>query len=104
MGKDLCRVKEHGLGLAVITPKWMRYILNDTTVNRYYDYGVSVFGIDASIPRLEVAKESIARTEDFLHRTLKLENSLSALGIGRENFEVMAQRVCFANGTLLLYC
>lgn len=90
----------HGLGLAVITPKWMWYILNDITVNRFYDYGVNVFGIDASIPRMEVAKESIVRTEDFLYRTLKLENSLSALGIGRENFEIMAQRVCYAHGTL----
>jgi alcohol dehydrogenase YqhD (iron-dependent ADH family) len=90
----------HGLGLAIITPKWMRYILNDTTADRFYGYGVNVFGIDASRPRIEVAKESIVRTEEFLYRTMKLEDNLSALGIGREKFEVMAQRACFAHGTL----
>lgn len=90
----------HGLGLAIIIPKWMRFILDDETADRFYEYGVNVFGIDASLPRLEVAKGSIARTEDFLYHSLKLQDRLSAFGIGQENFEIMAQRACFAHGIL----
>ena len=38
----------HGEGLAIITPRWMRFILSDKTVDRFVKYGVNVFGIDPS--------------------------------------------------------
>lgn len=84
----------HGLGLAILTPRWMRYILDDTTVDRFYQYGVNVFGIDPALPPMEVAQKSIELTEDFLYRKLGLKSTLTELGIGRENFPVMAQKAC----------
>ncbi|MFQ7701639.1 MAG: iron-containing alcohol dehydrogenase, partial [Christensenellaceae bacterium] len=36
----------HGLGLAIITPRWMEYCLDETTVSKYRQFAVNVFGID----------------------------------------------------------
>ena len=36
----------HGLGLAILTPKYMKYALNEGNVDRYYELGINVFNID----------------------------------------------------------
>lgn len=90
----------HGLGLAIITPKWMRYILDESTAFRFRDYGVNVFSLDASLPEMEAAEKAIECTEDFLYNKLGLASALSAVGIDDANFEVMARKACFAGGTL----
>ena len=84
----------HGLGLAILTPRWMHYILDDSTVERFYQYGVNVFGLDASLPKMEVAKLAIERTEDFLYNKLGLDSSLTAIGIDDRDFGVMARKAC----------
>ncbi|HOO28598.1 MAG TPA: iron-containing alcohol dehydrogenase, partial [Lachnospiraceae bacterium] len=82
----------HGHGLAVIIPVWMNYILNDTTVELFVNYGTHVFGIDASKPKFEIAKEAIAKTKQlFIDMGLSL--TLRELGIpDKENFGIMAQK------------
>ncbi len=82
----------HGLGLAILTPKWLEYCLNETTVSKYYQFGCSVFGLDASLEPMEVAKKSIALVEEFLFRTLGLKSRLSEIEIDDSNFEVMAAK------------
>ena len=84
----------HGLGLAIITPKWMKYILDEKTVSRFYDYGVHVFGIDGTQAPMEVAKQAIAATERFFYETLGLASTLSAIGIDDKHFALMAKRAC----------
>lgn len=87
----------HGLGLAIITPKWMKYILDEKTVSRFYDYGVHVFGIDGTQAPMDVAKQAIAATERFFHETLGLASTLSAIGIDDKHFALMAKRACGGN-------
>ena len=84
----------HGLGLAIITPKWMKYILDEKTVSRFYDYGVHVFGIDGTQAPMDVAKQAIAATERFFYETLGLASTLSAIGIDDQHFALMAKRAC----------
>lgn len=84
----------HGLGLAILTPRWLEYCLDETTVSKYVQYGVNVFGIDASLPHMEIAKKSIGLTADFLFNTLGLDDTLTKAGIGEENFSVMAKKAC----------
>ena len=84
----------HGLGLAIITPKWMKYILDEKTVGRFYDYGVHVFGIDGTQAPMDVAKQAIAATERFFYETLGLASTLSAIGIDDQHFALMAKRAC----------
>lgn len=88
----------HGLGLAILTPRWMRYILDDNTLPRFYDYGVNVFGIDSSLPAKEVAEKSIALTEDFLFGKLGLSSSFSEIGIDGANFDLMAEKAVRLGG------
>lgn len=82
----------HGLGLAILTPRWMTYTLDETTVSKFYQFGVNVFDIDKKLPPMEVAKESISRLSDFLFNTLKLESTLSSINIDPSKFKLMAKK------------
>lgn len=84
----------HGLGLAILTPRWMEYCLDQTNVDKYVQYGVNVFGIDASLDKMAIAKESIRLTAEFLFDTLGLERTFGAVGIKREDYAMMAQKAC----------
>lgn len=81
----------HGLGLAILTPRWMKYCLDDTTVDKYVSFGVNVFGIDKNLPKYEIANESIKMLSNFLYNTLGLEDSFSKINIGSENISAMAK-------------
>ena len=87
----------HGLGLAILTPKYLRYTLNENTVDRYYKFGVNVWGIDSTLPKMEIAKKSIECLEKFVYKDLELTDNLSNLNIDSTNFEEMANRIC-SNG------
>jgi hypothetical protein len=84
----------HGLGLAILTPRWLEYCLDETTVSRYYQFGVNVFGIDAGLDQMTVAKKSIELLSDFLFNTLGLQSTLTEIGIKKEDFAVMAKKAC----------
>lgn len=55
----------HGLGLAIVTPRWMRYVLDEDSAPLFREYGVNVFGVDPALPAMEAAEKSIALTEGF---------------------------------------
>lgn len=84
----------HGLGLAILTPRWMEYCLDETTVSKYVQFGVNVFGIPADHAPMEIAKEAIKRLADFLFGTLGLKSTFTAVGIKPEDFPVMARKAC----------
>ncbi|MDY4649563.1 MAG: iron-containing alcohol dehydrogenase, partial [Muribaculaceae bacterium] len=52
----------HGEGLAIITPRWMRHILSEKTIDRFVKYGINVFGIDSTLPKEEIADKAIEAT------------------------------------------
>lgn len=82
----------HGLGLAILTPRWMEYTLNKKTVSKFYQFGVNVFGIDASLPQMEVAKKGIEKLKDFFFGKLELQSTLTEIAIDESNFEIMAKK------------
>ena len=84
----------HGLGLAIISPRWMEYCLDETTVSKYRQFAVNVFGIDENEPPMSAAKAAIAKLSDFLFGTLGLKSTFSALGIDDSNFALMARKAC----------
>lgn len=84
----------HGLGLAIVTPRWMRYCLDETTVSRYVRFGVEVFGIDAKKAPMDIANEAIQKLYDFFFVTLGLDSSLSAIKIDQTYFKDMARKAC----------
>lgn len=86
----------HGVGLAIITPAWMSYVLNEQTVSQFARYGKEVFGIVGDDE--EVAKESIEYTKNFF-KSLKIPTSLKEVNIDENSFKEIAQKAV-ANGFL----
>ena len=87
----------HGLGLAILTPRWMEYILDDSTAPQFKKFGVNVFGVDASLSDMEGAKKAITCLSDFLFETLGLQRTLTEIGIDDKNFKAMAKNACGGN-------
>lgn len=89
----------HGLGLAILTPRWMKHVLNTNTVDKFYQFGVNVFDIDKNLNKMEVAEKAIEKLESFLFKDLNLSDNLTKLNIDNSHFETMAERIT-KNGPL----
>lgn len=79
----------HGVGLAILTPNWMKYVLNDNTVDKFVDYGINVWGIDKSLEKYEIANLAIDRTREYFNK-LGIPSKLSDVGIDDSKLEKMA--------------
>ena len=90
----------HGLGLAILTPRWMEYVLNEKTAHRFYELGVNVFDIDKNLSEMEVAKITIEKIKDFLFNDLGLDSNLRKIGIDETHFDEMSKKACGKNGSI----
>ncbi|MBP6162354.1 MAG: iron-containing alcohol dehydrogenase [Clostridia bacterium] len=90
----------HGVGLAILTPPWMRHVLSDTTVDKFVEYGVNVWGLDADSDPFDIANRAIDKTEAFF-LSLGLPMTLSEVGIDGRYLEEMAKNC--EGSTLLGY-
>ena len=80
----------HGVGLAIIEPRWMRHVLNESTESRFAHYGKAVWGIDASLSDRKAAEQAVAAMEAWF-RSLGIPMTLAEVGIGEEKFVQMAR-------------
>ena len=87
----------HGEGLAIITPRWMKHILNEKTVSRFVKYGVNVFGIDSSLDKYEIAEKAISATYDFF-LSIGIPMTLREVGIDESRIDEMAHHVAEDEG------
>lgn len=87
----------HGEGLAIITPRWMKHILSDRTVDRFVKYGVNVFGIDSSLEKYEIAEKAIQATYDFFE-SIGIPMNLRAVGIDESRVGEMAHHIAVNEG------
>ena len=87
----------HGEGLAIITPRWMRYILSDRTIDRFVKYGINVFGIDASLPKQEIAEKAIDATYRFFE-SINIPMHLREVGIDETRIDEMAHHIAVNEG------
>ena len=90
----------HGHGLAILTPRWLTYVLDEETAPIIQRFGVNVMGLDGSLPVMEGAKAAIQALENFFFEALGLKSRLSDLGIDEKNFAAMARKACGAEGIL----
>lgn len=79
----------HGVGLAILTPNWMEYVLDDENLWKYVEYGVNVWDIDSSLDEREIAKLAIEKTREFF-TSLEIPSTLGEIGIDSTNVENMA--------------
>ena len=78
----------HGVGLAILTPGWMKKVLDSKNCAKFAKYGRNVWGITGK-DDMETALQAIEKTADFF-KSLGLPQKLSEIGIDSSKFEEMA--------------
>ncbi len=87
----------HGEGLAIITPRWMKHILNEKTIDRFVKYGINVFGIDATLPKQDIAEKAIDETYKFFE-SINIPMHLREVGIDDSRIDEMAHHIAVNEG------
>ncbi|MFZ2257155.1 MAG: iron-containing alcohol dehydrogenase [Clostridiaceae bacterium] len=88
----------HGVGLAILTPYWMEYSLNEGSLTKFVEYGVNVWGLDPKADQYEIAHQAITKTREFFS-ILGMPATLREVGIEEEKLEMMAKQAT-ADGEL----
>jgi Uncharacterized oxidoreductases, Fe-dependent alcohol dehydrogenase family len=88
----------HGVGLAIITPRWMKHILHHTegelhaqVVERCSSFGKGVFGMTEGTDE-EIAVKAIQAIHDF-YKEVGIPMTLQEVGIDNSRIDEMAQHV-----------
>ena len=87
----------HGEGLAIITPRWMKHVLSEKTVDRFVKYGINVFRIDSNQDRFEIANQAIDATYKFFE-SINIPMHLKDVGIDESRIDEMAIHVADNEG------
>ena len=87
----------HGEGLAIITPRWMRHILSERTLDRFVKYGINVFGIAPTLPKQEIAGKAIDATYEFFE-SINIPMHLREVGIDDSRIDEMAHHIAVNEG------
>ena len=87
----------HGEGLAIVTPRWMKHILSEKTIERFVSFGTGVFGIDPALPEMEIAEKAIQSIHDFYHE-IGLPMTLREVGIDGSRIDEMAHHIAVNEG------
>ena len=82
----------HGEGLAIITPRWMRHILNEKTMPRFVKYGINVMGVSPNLPLEVIANRAIDATYDFF-KSIGIPMHLREVGIDESRIDEMAHHI-----------
>ncbi len=88
----------HGAGLAIITPRWMKEILSDKTVERFVTLGTGLFGFDKNLPDYEIADLVIERFHSFFE-SIGIPMHLGKLGVKAEAIDEMADHILACDST-----
>ncbi len=85
----------HGVGLAVLTPHWMEFALNEKTVDKFCRLAAEVWKVPVQEDKFAMAREGIKRMRDFW-TSLGIAETLTELGIDDSRFEEMAEKAAKA--------
>lgn len=85
----------HGHGLAILTPRWLKYILDNKTSAAIARFGEKVFGVENTDDVMADAEKAIEAVSRFCFETLGLKSTLTELEIDTEHFAAMAEHACF---------
>lgn len=77
----------HGVGLAVLTPVWMEFVLSEQTRGRFLDYAHNVWKLVGDTDA--VAHQGIMRTREFF-TFLGMPTTLHELGVQQQKLQEMA--------------
>ena len=78
----------HGIGLAILTPAWMEYVLNDATKHRFARFARTIFNVK-KLDDMLAAKEGIECLKEYF-KSIGMPLTLTEIGIDNSKFQVMA--------------
>lgn len=87
----------HGAGLAILTPHWMEYVLNDNTVEKLKTYARNIWHVIGD-DDYEVAREGIKKTAEFFS-SIGLPAKLREMGVKEDTLATIAKNATL-NGPL----
>ena len=87
----------HGIGLAIITPRWMQHILSEKTIDRFVKFGVNVLGIESTLAPMKIAQKSIDEMHGF-YKSIGIPMHLREVGIDESRIQEMAHHVATLEG------
>ena len=87
----------HGEGLAIITPRWLRHILCEKTIERFVSFGIHIFGIDSSLGEKEIAEKTIDEMYK-LFESFGIPMHLREVGIDEKRLGEMARHIAVNEG------
>lgn len=92
----------HGLALAIIMPKWMKYVLDrdETVVEDFARFAINVMGVEDEEDKKAVACKGIDALQSFIKEELGLPVHLSELGLDGSKFEEMKVKACYGKESL----
>ncbi|MGX6962065.1 iron-containing alcohol dehydrogenase [Vagococcus xieshaowenii] len=81
----------HGIGLAIVTPRWMEYVLNEDTVDKFAMFAVNVMGLAVIDDKYALAKAGIYELKNMF-KAWGVPMTLPEVGIGEEKLALMAEK------------
>ena len=89
----------HGAGLAIITPRWMKEILSNRTLERFVTLGIRLFEFDSNMDKEEMANKVIDNFYQFF-LSIGIPMHLRELGVDENRIEEMAKHILQHDSTL----
>jgi len=83
----------HGVGLAIITPRWMKHILSEKTIDRFISLGSHLFGIDTGTLAPSVVAEMTITAFFRFFESIGIPMHLREVGIDESRLAEMAHHV-----------
>ncbi|MFH1101333.1 MAG: iron-containing alcohol dehydrogenase [Methanobacteriota archaeon] len=81
----------HGVGLAILTPVWMEYVLGKNTQWKFVEYAKNVWGVHGGDEK-EIAERGIQKTKEFFSH-LGMPQRLRDVGVQKEKLGDMARSI-----------
>lgn len=81
----------HGVGLAILTPRWMKHVLNEQTVDVFARFALNVWSVDPQLDCWTAAQQGIEKLSEFF-ASMGLPMTLREVGIDESRLEEMAEK------------
>ena len=80
----------HGVGLAILTPHWMEYVLSEETTDKFAEYAQNVWQVKGNNDFV-VAKKGIQKTREFF-TNLGMPKKLQEIRVKENKLQDMAEK------------
>lgn len=81
----------HGAGLAILTPRWLRKMIQKGKYEKIAEWAENVFDVNPQMDTVQKAEQGIVCLEKY-YKKLNLPDHLSEFGIDQTHFREMAEK------------